>query len=150
MIKVEAHEAVDLETPGDGWVALGRTWATALANSSHDKLGIQLALTVGFPSIAVGLGDCEGGTFRVEGSAPIGLRNHAVVFDCKKTKLILHRNPTAIGGRSYYLFTLLGAKFRQRRPASSDGTVYRTLRRAKRQPLLQPTVNRCLRTRERC
>ncbi len=54
---------------------------------------------VGFPSVAIGLGDYEGGKLRVEGSAPIGLRNHAVVFDGLKT--ILHRSSTAIGGRSY-------------------------------------------------
>ncbi len=45
VMKVEAHEAVDLETPGDGWVALDRKPATALTEISHGELGRQLALT---------------------------------------------------------------------------------------------------------
>ena len=40
---------------------------------------------MGYPSIAVGLGDYEGGKLRVEGSAPTDLRSHAVVFDGLKT-----------------------------------------------------------------
>ena len=40
---------------------------------------------VDFPSIAVGLGDYEGGKLRVEGSAPIDLRSHAVVLGDLKT-----------------------------------------------------------------
>ncbi len=69
-----------------------------IRDGSHDELrGIEFATIpishntisaphtdnnkVGFPSIAVGLGDYEGGKLRVECSAPLGLRNHAVVFD---------------------------------------------------------------------
>ena len=102
---------------------------------------------MGFPSIAVGLGDYEGGKLRVDGSAPTDLCNHAVMLGGIKN--ILHRISTAIGGRSYYVLTLLGTKFRPLRPADPDSAVYRALRHAKRQPLLQPTVSRCLRKRER-
>ena len=45
VMKVETHEAVDLETPGDGWVTLDRKLAAALAKTSHGELGRQLNLT---------------------------------------------------------------------------------------------------------
>jgi uncharacterized protein (DUF1684 family) len=45
VMKVEAHEAVDLETPGDGWVTLDRKLAAALTKISHGELGRQLTLT---------------------------------------------------------------------------------------------------------
>ncbi len=44
-MKVETHEAVDLETPGDGWVTLDRKLAAALTKISHGELGRQLTLT---------------------------------------------------------------------------------------------------------
>ncbi len=44
-MKVETHEAVDLETPGDGWVTLDRKLAAALAKISRGELGRQLTLT---------------------------------------------------------------------------------------------------------
>ena len=69
---------------------------------SHDELnGIEFAIIqinhnavsaphtdnngVGYPSIALGLGENEGGRLRVEGRAPIGLRSHAVVLDGLET-----------------------------------------------------------------
>ncbi len=45
VMKVEAHEAADLETPGDGWVTLDRKLAAALTKISHGRLGRQLTLT---------------------------------------------------------------------------------------------------------
>ena len=45
VMKVETHEAVDLETPGDGWVTLDRKLAAALTKISHGVLGRQLTLT---------------------------------------------------------------------------------------------------------
>ena len=45
MTNVEAHDAVDLETPGEGWVTLDRKPAAALTKIAHGELGKQLALT---------------------------------------------------------------------------------------------------------
>ncbi len=44
-MKVEAREALDLETPGDVWVTLGRKLAAASTKISHGEPGGQLALT---------------------------------------------------------------------------------------------------------
>ena len=45
VMKVQAHEAVDLETPGDGWVTLDRELAAALTRILRGELGRQLTLT---------------------------------------------------------------------------------------------------------
>ncbi len=43
-MKVETHEAVDLDTSGAGWVTLDRRLAAALTKIPHGQLGRQLTL----------------------------------------------------------------------------------------------------------
>ncbi len=68
--EMQSHD----ELRGIGFTSIQRSHNTISAPHTDDN-------KVGFPSIAAGLGDYEGGSLRVEGSAPVDLRNHAVVFD---------------------------------------------------------------------